>query len=87
MLLDKLADGTGEKHHDTDGNNHRNDHERYFRYNTDGGKDRVKGKNDVEQNDLNNGSRQGYAFCFTLTVFLFFVTFHFMIDFHGAFCD
>src|ERR1041385_172745 len=87
MLLNKAADGPGEEHHDAYRHDHSNDHNDYFIYNTNRGKDRVEREDDIQQDDLENGALERDAGVLFLIGFLAVFALHFVVDLHGAFCD
>ncbi len=82
MLAYEITDFLRKDHHNDDGDNHSNDHEEDFLCEPNGSEDGVKRKDDVQQNDLNDGAQKGP---YGSLVFMVFFAFHFMMDFQGAF--
>src|SRR6185369_16801861 len=70
--------------HETDGNDDRSNHYGKLTGHSQGRNDRIKGKDDVQQEDLNN--YRAKVLSYTSGRHHFF-TFQLFVDFHGAFPD
>ena len=59
MFLYEGADFAGKEHHEADRNDYRGNHDGKLAGHSQGGDDRIKGKNDVQQENLHNNRAKG----------------------------
>src|SRR5262245_15647499 len=61
MTLHKIADDPREEHHEHYGDDHRRDHDLDLLGHADGGKDRIQGKDDIQQHNLHDDTEKRAA--------------------------